>query len=60
MILEVYNFFKWMWGKIIIFEPIFLNIGVILTVTPTNNTGAGLLFHSMKTTFYLVFIAIEI
>ena len=32
----------------------------MLTVTPTNNTGAGLLFHSMKTTFYLVFIAIEI
>ena len=41
-------------------EFIFLNIGVMLTVTPTNNTGAGLLFHSMKTTFYLVFIAIEI
>ena len=49
-----------MWVKIIICELILLNIGVMLTVTPTNNTGAGLLFHSMKTTFYLVFIAIEI
>ena len=49
-----------MWGNMILCEFILLNIGVILTVTPTNNTGAGLLFHSMKTTFYLVFIAIEI